>query len=156
MRLIAIVALVLGVLTALSGAAAQSRAPLPLVKSFYVKGFNDDNLPMTPRLKGLYDGAMAMSKKRNEPVPGIDFSWTLGAQDAEDGWEKTIRYKVLKGDDRQATVQVTFRLFRKDRPRELHYVLERAGQRWLVADVRYVDQKETLAGLLTRGAEGED
>lgn len=154
MRLLAIIAFVLGV--GLSGASAQTGGPLPLVKSFYVKNFDEETMPLAPRLKDLSDKATAMSKTLDSPVSGTDFSWTMGAQDAEDDWEKSVRFAVVKADARQAVVQVKFKLSKRDKPRELHYVLERQGEQWLVADIKYVDQKETLAGLLARGAEGKD
>jgi hypothetical protein len=154
MRLLAFVGLCLALMV--SGLWAQSEAePLQLVKSFYAKNFDDEKLPMTQRLKTLYARATATSKRRNEPVAGLDFSWTLGAQDAEDGWEKTLRFAALKAAANQALVQVRFRLFAKDKEREVHYVLERERGRWVVADIRYLDDNKSLAKLFEKGAKGE-
>lgn len=135
---------------------AQADAePLRLVKNFYAKNFDDEKLPMSKRLNTLRSRAEATSKKRNEPVAGMDFSWTLGAQDAEDGWEETLQIAVLKADTQKATVQAKFRLFKNDKGRELHYVLEREAGRWVVADILYVNDKTTLSKLFEQGAKGE-
>jgi hypothetical protein len=52
MRVIAIIGHVLGFVLglALSAAAAQACDPLPLVKSFYAKTFDDETMPLAPRL----------------------------------------------------------------------------------------------------------
>ncbi len=154
MRLIAMLSLALALLAAPAMAQSDSE-PLRLVKSFYAKSFDDQKLPMSKRLKTLRSRAEATSKKRNEPVAGMDFSWTLGAQDAEDGWEKTLQIAVLKADAQAATVQAKFRLFKNDGGRELHYRLEREGGRWVVADILYVNDKTTLSKLFEKGGKGE-
>lgn len=153
MRLIAFISLFLASIVPASS--ETDPEPLRLVKSFYARNFDDEKLPMSKRLKTLRSRAEATSKKRNEPVAGMDFSWTLGAQDAEDGWEKTLQFAVLKADAQKATVQAKFRLFKNDDGRELHYVLEREGGRWVVADILYVNDKTTLSKLFEQGAKGE-
>ena len=54
----------------------------------------------------------------------------------------------------QPLVEVRFRLFARDKECELHYVLTREGGRWLVADIRYLTDNVTLAGLFRKGAKG--
>lgn len=155
MRLIAIIGLALALIS--SAALAQAKdEPLQLVKSFYRKNFDEEKLPMSQRLKALHARAEAKSKELDEPVAGLDFAWTMGAQDADDGWEKTTRFAVLKADENQTTVQVRFRLFRKERIRELRYLLQRENGRWLIDDIVYVDQKgETLSHMFEMGAKGQ-
>ena len=123
------------------------------MKSFYAADFDDEKLPFSARLKQLLERAEATSKKLDQPVAGLDFSWTLGAQDAEDGWRKTLRFAVLKSDARQTLVQVKLRLFAKSGNRELRYVMEREAGRWVVADIIYAGANtETLSGLFAQGA----
>lgn len=155
MRPIAIVALVLALATSI--APAQTRdEPLKLVKSFYAKNYDEQKMPFSERLKSLLTRAQAKSKALDEPVAGLDFSWTLGAQDADDGWEKTTRFAVKKADERQATIQVTFRLTAKGPRQDLQYLLEREKGRWVIADIVYAGPDRTsLSQLFEQGAKGE-
>jgi hypothetical protein len=145
------------VLFAALASAQTAVTPLQLVQSFYAPNFDEERMPLSARLADVLKRAQAKSRELDEPVAGLDFSWTMGAQDAEDGWQKTLRLAVVKADDRKAAVQVTFRLFARNGERELHYELVRENGRWVVDDILYVDQdNDTLAGLLEKGARGED
>lgn len=141
-----------------AAAAAQTAvAPLQLVQSLYAPNFDEARMPLSAQLTDALKRAQAKSKELDEPVAGLDFSWTMGAQDADDGWQKTLRFAVVRADEREAVVQVTFRLSVADGGRELHYELIRENGRWVVADIVYVSQnRDTLAGLLARGANGAD
>jgi hypothetical protein len=145
------------VLFAAVAAAQTAVTPLQLVQSFYAPHFDEERMPLSARLADVLKRAQAKSKELDEPVAGLDFSWTMGAQDAEDGWRKTLRFAVVRADARKAAVQVTFRLFAKNGERELHYELVCENGRWVVDDILYVDRdNDTLAGLLEKGARGED
>jgi hypothetical protein len=156
MRLSAVIALLVCLIS--HGAFAQTAPePLQLVRSFYATNFREESMPLSARLKDLLSRAQAKSKELDSPVAGLDFSWTMGAQDADDGWEKTLRLAVLKSDANRAQVQAKLRLFKKEPAREIHYLLEREQGRWVVGDIVYLGpDRYTLSDLLARGAKGED
>ena len=125
-------------------------SPLELVRSFYVPGFDEDKLPLSPRLSKLLDAAIANSKKHNAPVTGLDFSWILNAQDAEPGFDKTLKFTELKRSASDATVRVTFYNGREE---ELLYELKHQSGKWVVDDIRYLNGTPTsLAKMLETGA----
>jgi hypothetical protein len=145
------------VLFAAVALAQTAVTPLQLVQSFYAPNFDEERMPLSARLADVLKRAQAKSKELDEPVAGLDFSWTMGAQDADDGWEKTSRFAVLKSDANRAVVQTTIRLFAKEPVREIHYLLEHEQGRWVVGDIVYLGpDRTTLAQLLERGAKGED
>jgi hypothetical protein len=125
--------------------------PLELVRSFYVPGFDEDKLPLSPRLSKLRDAAIANSKKHNAPVTGLDFSWILNAQDAEPGFDKTLKFTELKRSTADATVRVTFHNGREE---ELLYELKQQNGKWVVDDIRYLKgvPPTSLAKMLEAGA----
>jgi hypothetical protein len=125
-------------------------SPLELVRSFYVPGFDEDKLPFSPRLSKLLDAAIANSKKHNAPVTGLDFSWILNAQDAEPGFDKTLKFAELKRSATDATVRVSFTNGREE---ELLYELKQQNGKWVVDDIRYLKGTPTsLAKMLETGA----
>jgi hypothetical protein len=145
--------LLMGVLTlAATPALAQDAGPLPLVKRFYAPGFDERTLPMSKSLRRLFAAARARSERDDEPVAGLDFSWTLGAQDAEDGWERTLAYKTLAQTLGNAVIEVRFR---NGRPQVLQYRMVREGGRWAVDDIEYLTARRKLSALFERGAKGE-
>jgi hypothetical protein len=124
--------------------------PLELVRSFYAPGFDEEKLPLSPRLSQLLDAAIANSKKHNAPVTGLDFSWILNAQDAEPGFDKTLTFAELKRSASDATVRVTFYNGREE---ELLYELKRAGGNWVIDDIRYLrGTPASLSQMLETGA----
>jgi hypothetical protein len=130
--------------------AAQTSAPLDLVRSFYAPGFDEDKLPLSPRLTKLLDAAIANSKKHNAPVTGLDFSWILNAQDAEPGFDKTLKFAELTRSASDASVRVTFYNGREE---ELVYELKQQGGKWVIDDIRYLrNQPTTLSRMLETGA----
>ena len=130
--------------------AQTSSPPVDLVRSFYEPGFDEDRLPLSPRLSKLLEAAIANSKKHNAPVTGLDFSWILNAQDAEPGFDKTLKFAELKRSATDAAVRVTFHNGREE---ELVYELKRSASNWVVDDIRYLrGTPASLAKMLETGA----
>ena len=152
--LMALALLTLAALVAAPPAQAQAQTqaePMALVKSFYVANFNDEKMPLSARLAKLLDAAIANSKKINSPVEGLDFAWTMNAQDAEDGWEKSAKISETKRQDDRATVRALFRNNKRDN--ELLFDMVREGGKWKVDDISSVlRDKWVLSQMLLRGA----
>jgi hypothetical protein len=148
----------LGVLALAAGPAiAQSQlqaqqAPLALVRRFYAPGFDERSLPMSKALRKLFLAAKARSDRDEEPVAGLDFAWTLGAQDAEDGWEKTLVFKAVAQTLGNAIVEVRFR---NGAPQVLQYRVVKEEGRWVIDEIDYLTAKEKLSKLFEKGARGE-
>lgn len=130
---------------------AQPGQALRIVRGFYARGFREERMPMSRDLRRLYEAALATSRRLDEPVAGLDFSWRLGAQDADDGWEKTLAFRVLEEAAGTATIEASYRS--GDR-KVVTYRLLREGGRWRVHDISYAGSKETLSDLLRMGARG--
>ena len=133
-----------------SSALAQAPAPLELVRSFYAPGFDEEKMPLSARLRGLLDAAIANSKKHNAPVTGLDFSWILNAQDAEPGFDKTLSFSETKRGTSDSSVRVTFK---NGRDEELRYDIKRENGRMVVDDIHYLSgQPTSLSRMLAEGA----
>lgn len=132
-------------------AVAQTPAePLALVRSFYVPGFNEDTMPLSERLTKLLDAAIANSRKHNAPVTGLDFAWTVNAQDTQPGFERTLQFGEIARSDSTALIRVAFH---NGRDEELHYQLIRENGSWVVDDIRYLrGDPTTLSKMLATGA----
>ena len=144
------IGLALLVLLAPLAARAQSGEAIDLVRSFYVPGFDEEKMPLSSRLKTLFDAALANSKQHDMPVSGLDFSWILNAQDAEPGFDKTLQFAELKRTPNAATIRVTFRNGRQE---ELRYEMKREGGKMVVDDIHYVTGQPTSLGkMLVEGA----
>lgn len=144
------IGLALGILlTPLSGF-AQTSQPLELVRSFYAPGFEEEKMPLSARLQGLLDAAIANSRKHNAPVTGLDFSWILNAQDAEPDFDKTLSFSETKRGTTEASVRVTFK---NGRDEELRYDLKYENGRTVVDDIHYLSGRPTsLSRMLADGA----
>ena len=132
--------------------AQKDAGPLQLVKRFYAPNFDERTLPMSRNLRSLFLAAKSRSDRDEEPVAGLDFSWTTGAQDAEEGFERTLTIKTLVQTLGNAIVEVRFR---NGGPQHLQYRMAKEGGRWVVDDIEYLTAKERLAKLFEKGAKGE-
>lgn len=136
----------------MSGAQAPSE-PLTLVRSFYAPGFNENNMPLSERLTKLLDAAVANSRKHNAPVTGLDFAWTVNAQDTQPGYERTLQIGEIARSDGSALIRVAFH---NRRDEELRYELIRESGKWVVDDIRYMrGEATTLSKMLKTGATEE-
>lgn len=136
--------------SALPGLAQAPSEPLALVRSFYAPGFNEDNMPLSQRLTTLLDAAIANSRKHNAPVTGLDFAWTVNAQDTEPGYERTLQFGEIARSDAAALIRVAFH---NGRDEELRYELIREHGKWVVDDIGYLrGEATTLSKMLKTGA----
>lgn len=136
-----------------SVATAAESAPLRVVKGFYRRNFNQEKMPLSVRLASLYRAAQAESRRRDEPVSGLDFAWTIGAQDSEEGFERTLQFVEKPLGSARSQITVTFR---NGGPQRIVYSLVSEGGRWRVDDIAYSgDGAGTLSAMLERGARGE-
>lgn len=138
---------------ALSPAAAPAQPgpePLDLVRGFYAPDYRNDQMPLSPRLGALLDAAIANSRKHDAPVTGLDFAWQLNAQDAEPGFEKTLKLAQTALSADSATVRASFHNGREE---EIDYRLLRQNGRWVVDDIDYLKGEATsLSEMLKTGA----
>lgn len=147
--LLAALALALG-LSPQVFAQAPGSQPLELVRSFYQPGYDEEKMPLSTRLEKLADAAIANSRKHNAPVTGLDFSWILNAQDAEPGFDKTLKFSEVKRSANDASIRVTFSNGREE---ELLYEMKQQNGKWVVDDIRYLrGQPTTLSKMLETGA----
>ena len=124
--------------------------PLALVRSFYAPGFNENALPLSRRLTQLLDAAVANSRKHNAPVTGLDFAWTVNAQDTEPGYERTLQFGEIARSEQSALIRVAFH---NRRDEELRYELISENGKWVVDDIRYMrGEATTLSKMLKTGA----
>ena len=144
-------ALAAGPAIAQSQPQAQS-APLALVRRFYAPGFDEVSMPMSKALRKLFLAAKARSDRDEEPVAGLDFAWTLGAQDAEDGWQKTLAFRTIVQTLGNAIVEVRFR---NGSPQVLQYRVVKEDGRWVIDEIEYLTAREKLSKLFEKGARGE-
>lgn len=145
--LIALLALALAALPA--GAQTPSE-PLDLVRSFYVPGYNENAMPLSARLTRLLDAAVANSRKHNMPVQGLDFAWTVNAQDTQPGFERTLQFGQISRSEERAQIRVAFH---NGRDEELRYEMLRENGKWVVDDIRYLRGDPTsLSQMLDAGA----
>jgi hypothetical protein len=137
---------------ALTPAFAQAQDPLALVKSFYVEGYAEAEMPLSDKLGKLFKAAEEASIKAEGPVSGLDFSWTLNGQDYDDNVYKTVKLKTLSNAADKATVQALFKNFE---PQEIHYLLVKEKGAWVVDDiVSKTGDGWKLSALLAEGAKG--
>lgn len=153
MRLIALFALALlaAMPVAAQPAVAPATDPVALIRSFYVPGYNEsESMPLSPRLSRLFKAALENSRKINAPVAGLDFSWTLNGQDAEDDTLKTVKIGAPAMQGAKVLVRVTFR---NGGPMDLQYELIRSDGRWLVDDIQSMRKPRwTLSKMFEIGA----
>jgi len=150
-RIWALLVLSLGlVLSPFASYAQAPSEPLALVRSFYAPGFNEDKMPLSQRLTQLLDAAIANSRKHNAPVTGLDFAWTVNAQDTQPGYERTLQFGEIARSDAAAIIRVAFH---NGRDEELRYELIRENGKWVVDDIRYMrGEATTLSKMLKTGA----
>lgn len=147
--LLAALALALGLSPQVLAQAPASQ-PLELVRSFYQPGYDEEKMPLSTRLEKLADAAIGNSRKHNAPVTGLDFSWILNAQDAEPGFDKTLKFSEVKRSANEAAIRVTFTNGREE---ELLYEMKQQNGKWVVDDIRYLrGQPTTLSKMLETGA----
>ena len=137
--------------SALAFAQSPPADPVELVKSFYVPNYNEsESMPLSPRLEKLFKAASDNSKKLDQPVAGLDFSWTLNGQDSEENTLKTVKVGAPAKQGRKTIIRVAFR---NGGPMELQYDLVEVGGKWLVDDIHSVRKpKWTLSRMLDMGA----
>jgi hypothetical protein len=153
MRVFALIALLFATFAPGQAAAQATAEPMRLVKSFYARDYDEEKMPLSAPLRKLHGCVVALSNKRDEPLAGLNFVWTLGAQDAEEGWEKTLGFKELDRAQGRATIQATFR---NGDPQEIRYHMIREKGRWVVDDIQYLTgEKTTLSALFRLGLKGE-
>ncbi len=141
-----------GVLTLLAApAAAQDDGPQRLVRGFYRPGFDEQRMPLSRRLRRLADAALQRSRRLDEPVAGLDFSWTTGSQDGDGGIERTLAVRTIVQTQGNAVVEARFR---DPEPQVVQYRVVKEGDRWVIDDIEYPALKETLSRLLAMGARG--
>lgn len=133
-------------------ALAQAQDPIALVKTFYVEGYVEAEMPLSDKLGKLFKAAEEASIKAEGPVSGLDFSWTLNGQDYDEGVYKTVKLKSLSATADKATVQALFKNFE---PQEIHYFLIKEKGAWVVDDiVSKTGDGWKLSMLLAEGAKG--
>jgi Protein of unknown function (DUF3828) len=131
---------------------AQSQDPVALVKSFYVEGYVEADMPLSDKLGKLFKAAEEASIKAEGPVSGLDFSWTLNGQDYDENVYKSVKLKTLSSAGDKATVQALFKNFE---PQEIHYLLVKEKGAWVVDDiVSKTGDGWKLSALLAEGAKG--
>jgi len=124
--------------------------PLALVRSFYAPGFNENAMPLSQRLTRLLDAAVANSRKHNAPVTGLDFAWTVNAQDTQPGYERSLQFGEIARSDSAALIRVAFH---NGRDEDLRYELISENGKWVVDDIRYMrGEATTLSKMLKTGA----
>lgn len=124
---------------------------LRLVRTFYAPGFDARRIPFARRLRPLVESVVARSRREEAPVAGLDFGWTIGAREAEEGFERTLALRTLAQTIGSAVVEARFR---NGRPQVVQYRVVREEGRWVVDDIEYVTGREKLSALLQRGARG--
>ncbi|MGE0154505.1 MAG: hypothetical protein AB7R90_17950 [Reyranellaceae bacterium] len=149
-RFFACLAACLFLVLALAGRAQSPSEGLELVRGFYAPGFTQIDMPLSRRLSELLDAAIANNRKHDAPVTGLDFDWTVNAQDTVPGFETTLRFSELGRGETGETVGVTFD---NGRAEELHYALTRENGRLVVDDISYLRPPATsLSQMLRTGA----
>ena len=120
------------------------------MRSFYRPNFKPESIPLSGRLHRLLAAAEAHSRKTGGPVSGLDFDWTMNAQDGAPGWQKSAHFS-LADHRRKGTVRVTFRNFKQDN--DLRYDLVVEHGQWKVDDIRSLrGEIWVLSKMLERGA----
>ena len=67
-------------------------------------------------------------------MPGLDFDYSCGCQDYDDGFRRTLRIALVSREGTGAEVVATFRLF--DQDGEVRFDLVHENGRWLIDDAR--------------------
>lgn len=143
-------------------AVAQTTAPvfdtpLAAVKAFYDLAIKDEQRPYSQKLRALFTAAIRKSEETNEPVSGLDFDPTIGAQDSDGQFRKTLQFATIPVAIGKATVEVRLRVF-KDQPEiTLLYDVIREDGAWKVDDISNPDKNDgwRLSTMLIAGAKGE-
>lgn len=115
--------------------AQSSDDPAATVRSLYARQTGTSDQPfLSARLKRLFDEQIARSRQADEVMPGLDFDYSCGCQDYDDGFRRTLRIALVSREGTGAEVVSTFRLF--DQDGEVRFDLVHENGRWLIDDAR--------------------
>jgi hypothetical protein len=146
------------VLAQASPPAAAVTDPVATVRIFYdPKLVGWERRPHSKKLLGLYNAALRKSKQLNEPVSGLDFDPATGAQDADEGFQKTLRFTSEPRGADKALVKASMTLFKGQPETVIHFDLVLDGKAWKVDDISNPDPKEgwRWSTMLVEGAKGK-
>jgi hypothetical protein len=131
--------------------------PLAAVKAFYDPKVKDEQRPYSRRLEALYAAATKKSQELNEPVSGLDFDPTIGGQDSDDDFRKTLEFATIPRAAGKATVEVRLRAFKTEPVMVLFYEVVREDETWRVDDIANPNANDgwRISALLEAGAKGQ-
>jgi hypothetical protein len=137
--------------------AAAQPDPLNAVKLLYDPRIKEEQRPYSRRLRALYAAAIRKSKQVNEPVAGLDFEPTIGGQDYDDDFRKTLRYKTVSQNADKAVIEATLRAFKTEKPVTITYELVFENNAWRINDIANLVKTDgwRLSTLLIAGAKGQ-
>lgn len=147
--------------TAAPALAQAPRVPDPLaaVRASYSTKQLDDPRRYSKRLRALYDAAMKKSKELDQPVAGLDFSPAVSGQDYDDGFRKSLGYRLLDNSGSRAIVEVTLKQFESEpKVTTLRYSLVLEARAWKIDEITNPapgDDGWVYSDLLKAGAEGK-